>query len=420
MAASSRPLRVCHVAYTFYEYDNRVMRYAETISQRGGRVDAIVLRRRSSSRRACVNGVNLYRIQTRAGNERQALAYLLRILLFLIRAAVLLGWLHLRRRYDVVHVHNVPDFLVFAACVPRLTGARVILDIHDIVPELYAAKFGSPRTSGVFRALMWLERASCRFAHHVIVANHLWRDVLVERAVAADQCTAIINYPDLARFKPTRVRGPQIDGKFVFLYPGTLNHHQGVDLAVRAFARAKPRMPQAELQIYGEGPARPGLSALIRECALEDSVSIRDYVPLDQVAAVMSSADTGVVPKRADGFGNEAFSTKSLEFMACEVPLIISRTRVDQHYFDDTVVHFFTPGDETDLAETMCRSYDRRGCEAALVQRAKAFAVRNSWQAHAEDYCQIMRRLVPAAAGAAGLDLGAASRPAHRGMGSAR
>ena len=47
----------------------------------------------------------------------------------------------------MIHVHSVPDFLVFAALVPKLLGARIILDIHDILPEFYASKFGASKDS---------------------------------------------------------------------------------------------------------------------------------------------------------------------------------------------------------------------------------------------------------------------------------
>src|SRR5262249_31884213 len=152
----------------------------------------------------------------------------------------------------------------FAAVVPRMTGTRVILDIHDVLPELYAGKFGSQEQTNTFKCLLVAERLSCRFAHHVIVANHLWYDKLLRRSASAGRCTAILNYPDLRLFRP-QAAGQRADGKFVMLYPGTLNHHQGLDIAVRAFASVHDRMPGAEFHIYGEGPARTSLESLTRD-----------------------------------------------------------------------------------------------------------------------------------------------------------
>lgn len=387
-----RPLRVCHVAYTFYENDNRVIRYAETLAERGAEVHVIALRRPDQPRRGESNGVQVHRVQRRAVNERGPWSYLLKILWFFAQSTVWLTVLQLRRRFDVVHVHNVPDFLVFTAIVPRLTGAAIVLDIHDILPELYAGKFGTAQESRLFKVLLQVERLSCRFSDHVIVANHLWHEKLTRRAVPALKCTAMLNYPDLRLFTP-RAGGPgRSSDRFVFLYPGTLNHHQGLDIAVDAFAAAHHQMPNAELHIYGEGPARPALARQVRELGLNGRVKLMDRVPLTDVCRVMADADVGVVPKRADGFGNEACSTKTLEFMACRVPVIASRTRVDEYYFNDSLVRFFTPGDPADLARAMLCAY--RQPDGDRVERARGFALQNSWQKRAGEYVDIVERLV--------------------------
>jgi glycosyltransferase involved in cell wall biosynthesis len=278
--------------------------------------------------------------------------------------------------------------------VPKLMGARVILDIHDILPELYAGKFGSASQSAIFRWLLLVERVSCRFADHVIVANHLWHDKLIARAVPARKCLTVLNYPDLRLFKPVVSAEKRQDGKFNFLYPGTLNHHQGLDIAARAFALAQDHIPGGELHIYGEGPDRPALQRLITELGLQDRVKLKERLPINEIIAVMAQADAGVVPKRADGFGNEAFSTKILEFMACRVPVVISRTQVDAHYFDDSLVRFFHPGDEKDLARALVETYQQRAVLGPRIDRAYEFAVRNSWQQRIGDYRGLVESLI--------------------------
>jgi glycosyltransferase involved in cell wall biosynthesis len=111
------------------------------------------------------------------------------------------------------------------------------------------------------------------------------------------------------------------------------------------------------------------------------------------VPRIIVTAGAGVVPKRGDGFGDEAFSTKTLEFMACGVPVIVSRTRVDAYYFDDTLVRFFTPGDERALAAAMVSVYEHRLEHGAWLRSAREFAIRNSWQERGVDYLEIVERL---------------------------
>jgi glycosyltransferase involved in cell wall biosynthesis len=388
-------LRVCHLAYSFYENDNRVVRYAERLAARGDDVEVITLRRPDQPWRGRSNGVGVYRVQKRSRGEKAAWVYLLKILWFSLKAFVLLTFLPRRRRYDVVHVHNVPDFLVFAAVVPRLFGARIILDLHDLLPEFYAGKFGTREESALFRVLLLVERWSCRFAHHVIVANHLWHDKVARRSAAPGRCTPLLNYPAEEYFRPARRESAPGDTPFIFLYPGTLNHHQGVDIAVAAFARACSGMPGAQFHIYGEGPARGSLLRQAEELGVSDRVLLKDFLPVHEVPAMIASADAGVVPKRAEGFGNEAFSTKTLEFMACGVPVIVSRTKIDAHYFDNGTVKFFRPGDVEDLAQQMLWAFAHPAELQQQAATARHFVAGYSWQSHAGEYEAIVDALAP-------------------------
>lgn len=361
------------------------MRYVRTLAARGDTVNVIALRPAGAPWRIDEDGVTIYQIQRRSTTERAAWVYLLKLLWFWFKSMLVISWLQLRRRYDVVHVHNVPDFLVFAAWLPKLMGAGLILDIHDMMPELYAGKFAAGGPSAAFGALAAIERLSCRFVDHVIASNDLWLDTLNKRSAPADKCTAFINYPDTTLFRPSVTRKSQ-STPFVFLYPGSLNHHQGVDLAVSAFAAVRHQMPGAELHIYGRGPALPMLHELIRSLALDDAIRIKDFLPSVQIAKVMGDASVGVVPKRADGFGNEAFSTKILEFMACGVPVVVARTRVDEYYFSRDVLTFFEAGNVESLAAALLDVY-RSPIDAKRKATAALTLARSmSWQTKSPDY----------------------------------
>ncbi|GAB4233148.1 MAG: glycosyltransferase family 4 protein [Acidobacteriota bacterium] len=385
-------MRFCHLAYSFYETDFRVRRYAELLAQRGHEVDVVALHRGNKERVVRLERVNVYRIQRRRVTESRAVGYLAKLLLFLSRSFFWITARHRRFPYDLIHVHNVPDFLVFAAGFPKWKGARVILDVHDLLPELYAGKFPQANNGRIPLLLGAVEKLSSNFADHVIVANDLWRDKLVARCVTPEKCTALLNYPDVERFRPRRAR-PANDGRFLLLYPGTLNRHQGVHLALEAFAKAADRMPGAEFHIYGEGPARPALERLAGSAPLAGRVTILDPIPLDEVARRVADADLGIIPKLAEGFGDEAFSTKSLEFMACGVPLVMSRTRIDSHYFDDSLVRFFPSGDVEALAEILVDEYRNRDTARERAARALEFARRESWQNRRQIYLDLVSRL---------------------------
>ena len=388
-----RPSRVCMVAYTFYELDNRVMRYAETLAKRGDRVDVFALQREGTPVDESLHGVHVTRLQGRVVDEKSRFSYLWRILLFLVRSMIRVSRNDLKQKYDLIHVHSVPDFLVFSALLPRLRGTPVILDIHDILPEFYASKFGKSDKSLMFRFLHLVEWFCAKFSSHVIIANHIWQQRLLSRSVGSDKCTVVLNFPDRSIFSRGKEKSGNRD-RFLLLYPGTLNWHQGLDVAVRAFARISSKVPQADFHIYGEGPSKPDLQDLVKQHHLESRVFIHPRKPLREIAEVVESADLGIVPKRKNSFGNEAFSTKIFEFMAMGVPVIVSDTLVDRYYFDDSVVRFFRGDDEEDLARCMLDLIQHPEKRQSLVRNASVFIDQNDWAVKKQEYLNLVDNLI--------------------------
>jgi len=385
-------MRVCMPVYAFYENDNRVRRYAEALVARGDEVEVVALGRPNQDVEEMIRGVRVFRIQRRERNERGKFSYFIKLMLFFFRSALFLSWRHVRNPYQLIHAHSVPDFEVFAALLPKLTGCKVILDIHDIVPEFYASKFRVSKHSFMFKALLTTERIAARFVDHVIVANHIWRETLVARSVADERCTVVLNWPDPTIFyRRGRVRA---DGRFVMIYPGTLNHHQGVDIAIRALALIRDIAPSAELHIYGEGSDRANLAQLVVELSLQGRVVLHKPVPLIEVPRLIENADLGIVPKRKDCFANEAFSTKVLEFMAMGIPVIVSDTKIDRYYFDESLLKFFQGQDEKDLAKCMLELIRNPELRELLAANALKHVTNNGWDTKKTEYLELIDRLV--------------------------
>ena len=128
------PGRVAVVLYSYYLSDPRPQRETEALAEAGMEADVICLRRdRSEPAFERVNGVNIHRValtHQRGGHS----GYILRYGYFFLCAFWRLTIWSLRGNLKLVHVHNMPDFLVFAGLVPRLRGARIILDLHDPMP----------------------------------------------------------------------------------------------------------------------------------------------------------------------------------------------------------------------------------------------------------------------------------------------
>jgi glycosyltransferase involved in cell wall biosynthesis len=177
------------------------------------------------------------------------------------------------------------------------------------------------------------------------------------------------------------------------LYPGTLAAHQGLDVAIRAFVKIKDVVPDADFHIRGVGSAMLSLQALVKKFGVEDRVLFLPTKPMWEIAQIMENADLAVVPKRKDSFGNEAFSTKTFEFMALGVPLLVSDTAVDLYYFNDEIVTFARSGDENDLAAKMVKLIRDPAARKKQIQNADEFIRLNSWDVKKSEYLGLVDSL---------------------------
>lgn len=386
------------ISYSFYEIDYRVRRYAEALAQPGNTVEVFALRKDGLPPTETIRDVLLHRVQRRHCNERSPITFFLRILLFFVRVAWIVSVRSLRARPDVIHVHNVPDFLIFTCIIPKLLGTKVILDIHDILPEFYCQKFGISMKHPLAKALRWIEYLSTHFADHVIVANDIWREKIIQRArISEEHCTTILNYPDEVFFQPGRSQTSERD-EFRIIYPGTISHLHGTDVAIRAMSEVGKSLPHARLDLYSsrtEGsPYFDAINALVDELGVRNHVVFHPAVPHEQMSELLHEADVGIVPKRKGVFASEAFSTKIMEFMAAGVPVIASRTTIDEYYFDDTILCFFEPDNPEDLARCLIELHSDSKQRERMASRACDFMADKKWEQKKSIYYAIVSNLL--------------------------
>jgi glycosyltransferase involved in cell wall biosynthesis len=302
---------------------------------------------------------------------------------------------HKQHPYDAIHVHNVPDMLVFAALSPKLKKVPIILDIHDLLPEFYASKFKISHSSVLFKLMALGEKMSAAFADHVIVANDIWRDRLAERSSRGEKCSVVRNRPDLEIFTKQPRSYLKERCKFTMIYPGSLNWHQGLDIAIRAFASIEEELPDAEFHIYGEGSAKPALMELTKELKQQHRIFFHDFMPSSEIAQIMARADLAIEPKRTKSkFSNEALSTKIMEFFALGVPVIACRTKIHAYYYDDSIIQYYEDDNESQLAQMMVRLRYDTGLRLRLVENAKKYVEHNTWDARKHEYLGLMDSLV--------------------------
>lgn len=395
------PKRHCMVVHAPYPLgETRVQREAEALVNRGYKVDVICVQRSGEATVDHHRGVRIYREEYRVPARFAQLGALpyqfLKYLRFFVSAAVRLTRLHKQQPYDTVQVHNLPDFLVFCALIPKLAGVPIILDLHDLMPEFYVGRSGHDGNSLAGRLIRWQERLACRFADHVITVSEHWREALIERGVSAHKCSVLMNLADENIFHLPEDGCPHLpnNSEFRLIYHGAIVHRYGLDLAIRAIDQVRHDIPNVHLTILGLGYDMDSLVQMVQELDLGDHVTIhRELRPAEELPEIIWAADAGIVPYRNDAFTNGLLPTKLMEYAALGLPAIAARTTAIEAYFGDTMVELFEPGDVDDLARCIRMLYHNPERLAELARGSKKFNERYSWAKIGAEYGALVERL---------------------------
>jgi glycosyltransferase involved in cell wall biosynthesis len=385
--------RVCMIALTRYDTDARVRREAEALVERGDQVDFLCLATEGQQRASTVNGVRLYRLWIPRYRGTNGLRYVAQYAVFFVLAAAMVSWLHLRRRYDVVEVHTMPDFMVFTAVLPKLMGAKVLLDVHDLAPELYASKFGSNDSHWMTRVLEWIERQSVRFADRAMAVHDPHLDALVRHGNPREKFDVLLNVPDEAFFS-RRPSDTVDDSTFKVVYHGVVAPRHGLETAVRALARVRDELGPVELLILGDGDGVARIEQLVSDLDLHGIVHVGGLVPLEKLVPLIGDADLAVVPLLEDGFTRYMLPVKLLEYVTLGIPVVCSDTETIRRYFDDSMLAFFPSWDEVALSARLVELHRDPEARRALVRRAATFAETHSWRQEKLRYYRTIDALV--------------------------
>jgi glycosyltransferase involved in cell wall biosynthesis len=393
---SLRGKEVAVLLYSHYPSDPRPRRAAEALAQMGMAVEVFCLKQEiHEATRDVINGVKIRRLPIM--HERGGkIIYLWNYALFIVASFFLLARRSLSKRYDLVHVHNMPDVLVFGAMIPKLRGAKVILDLHDPMPELMMTIFGSKRPNKAIRLLEFLEKLSIGFANRVITVNEACKKLFSDRTGSGGKINVVMNSPDEKIFKFYEIsnynplaRGP--GDRFVIMYHGSLVERHGLDLAVTALETIRHSIPQAELRIYGnETPFLEQVMGSLEGRGLKEAVKYYGRKNLAEIVEAIGECDVGVIPNRRSIFTEINTPTRIFEYISQGKPVIVPRAQGILDYFSSDSLVFFELGDAADLADKLTYVYrDPKGVHE-IVRRGQAVYREHRWSSERNGFIEIV------------------------------
>lgn len=386
----SPPRRRACILRRSEQYEPVVQSEAEALADAGFDVQVICIRSVDSPRRAVVNGVTIIRmpIKLRSSMVGKAVGYGL----FFLFAAVSVSIRHIRRPYAVVQANSLPDFLVFAAVVPKLLGSRVVAYMQEPTPELAATVLDRKRITAF---LARIEQRAIRFANHSVTVTEQLKQRYVERGAAADRITVILNCADpgilLANWSPKPV---QSKSGFVVVCHGTIADRYGQDTIVAAAHMLRNDIPDLRVVITGRGSGTKELMRAITSYELHDTVQFAGWVSQAELNDILHSADAGIVAQKASPYSHLVHTNKMVDYWIFGLPVIASRLHAVSQLYDDRFIEYFEPDNPSDLAAAIRRLYTDPARRAELAENGKLAQLRNGWSTQRIAYLSVFDSLL--------------------------
>jgi glycosyltransferase involved in cell wall biosynthesis len=376
--------RVAMVTYSLFPDDPRPRRAISALRDAGMTVDLICLGEKKSNQPDPAD-MKVMRVpmKHRRGGK---LTYAWQYGSFILISSVVFAVRSLRHRYDLVYVHNMPDILVTSALIPKALGAKVILDLHDPMPELMTTIFNLNKESSSVRLIRRMEKWSIARTNLVVTVNLACKHIFSARSCKPEKIAVVMNAPDskIFPFRPAQrqfANGHSSSKPFVFMYHGSLVERNGLDLAVEALAQARDKMPAAVLKVYG--PSTPFLERVmetVKSKAMQDTVEYLGPRRLEELVRDIEGCDVGVIPNQRNPFTDINTPTRIFEYLAGGKPVIAPSTLGIQEYFDKGSLVFFEPGNAADLARQMLYTYSQRDELADIAQKGQQIYMAHTWE----------------------------------------
>jgi glycosyltransferase involved in cell wall biosynthesis len=307
-----------------------------------------------------IEGIEIYRHYTWEASG--ALGYFLEYGAALIAELYLTLKVFARTKFRVLQACNPPDTIFLIALMLKPLGVRFIFDQHDLVPELFEAKFGK-RSGPLYRLALLFEACAFRAANTCIATNESFKDIAIARGGKhPDDVFVVRNCPDLKTFRPSpRQARNKFDSRLLVAYVGFMGNQDGLDLlldSIEHIVKIGERR-DTHFLLVGGGTELPKLQNLVAEKRLENFVTFTGQVSHDEVAAYLSQADLGVAPDPKNSMNDNSTMIKIFEYMAFGLPVVLFDLKEGRRTAGQAAL-YATPNDTQDFAHQITNLLNSR------------------------------------------------------------
>ncbi len=382
MVKQNHKTNIAIFSYTIYSGDSRLRKEAEAASELDYNVDVFVLKEKKHQTINCINGVNVYQLSSGKYRGDSAFKYIISYINFFLRLFFKLSWNTWGKKYHIIYCNNMPNFLIFAAIIPKIFRAKIILDILDTMPEVYLSKFHTPFSMFISKMLLFEEKISALFSDIVLTVHEPAKtEILAKHGIPINKIKVIMNLPEETIFDGHKYINSYInDNNIKLMYHGTISFRCGLDIVLGGLKIVISKFPNVILNIYGNGDSVSDIKSLIKQLDLEDNVFFHGFVALDQLPRLISKSDIGIVSYKKSISTDYSLPVKLMEYIFMELPILSVSNRVMDYYFADYELFYYRSDDAESFAKELTKLIENKNLLLESKFKLQDIKKRMNWK----------------------------------------
>ncbi len=384
--------------------DPRVSKEAFKLADNGYKVSVLALSPHGNLGREVVRGItvytmpmiNLFKKSTRSTSRLgvlfyralSAFGYIVEYFYFALVCLFIFPMVAVRDGFQVIHSSNPPNILCLLSLGYRLLGKKVIFDHHDLEPELYLSRY-RVRRNFIYRILHGIEALVIRHSDLVIATNESYRAIEMERGgIGPEKIFIVRNGPARFEFqRDSREPGPQMGGRKLLVYIGTMGPQDGLDYMLHALHHLRYGLGREDFQCIaiGQGDVLEDMKGLVKDLRLEESVRFTGLIPRQELLHYLAAADICLDPNPSNPLNDHSTWIKVMEYMMYSKPIVSFDLKETRFTARDAAL-YVKPNDVEEYAKAVARLMDDPACRSTMGERGYARVERElAWEIVSEN-----------------------------------
>ena len=383
--------KILTIAFKYYYQDPRIQRQLKALVAAGYEVDFICPHDKHVVYPE-IDKLNFIKIHVKKKRSSK-IRYIFEYASFFVLTTIKCTFYDMQKKYGLIQIFVMPELLAFCVAIPRLFGAKILMDWEDPAFEVYLSKF-QQKAGLLGHLLRVIERLSIKMVHKIITPNQGFLRTFVARGCPREKIKIITNSPESEIFDPDKVKnGQKKNGHFTILYSGTITKRHGLDIAFQALKLLREKSDAYQMVVVGDGEFWPNARQVAQELDVLSNVNYLGRVPLETIPKLIVESDVGIISNRNEPFTRINFPTRILEHAVMGKPVVAPKLPGILDYVNDQAVSLYEPENAQDMARAIEQLRDPQRQQQLIVNARKIYD-NLTWDLMRERYLYLVRKMI--------------------------